>query len=109
MITAQQIREKLQGEKDPLGYIDGEIARCAGKMSDDCENVQDTLAAYTGRTNKDEQIDIQKLKDELMSVGLMYGELIAYTKVRKQEATRLKRAEQVNKAMVRRQKQTDKR
>lgn len=106
MITAQQIKEKVTGEKDPVGYIDGEIARCASQMSDDCEKVQETLAAYSNRANKDDQINMEKLKDELMNVGRIYGELIAYTKVRKQEVTRLKRAAQVNTALGKRQKRT---
>ena len=102
MQTAQQIKVKLTGEKDPLHYIDNEIARCANQMSDDCEKVQATIAAYTGRANADELIDIQKLKEELLSIGEMYGEMASYLKVRKAEAKRLKRAEQLNKALAKR-------
>ena len=104
MITVQQIKERLVDEKDPLQYIDGEIARCANQMGDRCRNVQDTISAYNHRVNENEQFDLEKIKEELKNVGDMYMEINSYLKVRKEQVKHQKRTEQLNKAQVKHQK-----
>jgi len=104
MITAQQIKERLKDEKDPLQYIDGEIARCANQMSDRCQNVQDTIAIYNHRVDENEQFDLEKVKEELKNIGGLYMEINSYLKVRKEQVKNQKRTEQLNKAQIKRQK-----
>jgi hypothetical protein len=107
MITAQQIKEKLAIEKDPLQYIDGEIARHACQMEEQCGFIKDILSDYNHRVNENDEIDMQKLKEDLIKTGELYWELNLYVKARKEQVKRQKRAEQLNKALVKRQKSVD--
>lgn len=100
MITAQQIKERLNDEKEPLRYIDGEVARCANQMSDRCENVQKIISIYGHRVNENDQLDLQAIKEELKKIGELYMDINQYLKVRKEQVKHQKRAEQVNKALV---------
>jgi|AGTN01.1.fsa_nt_gi hypothetical protein len=104
MITAQQIKARLETEKDPLQYIDEEVSRCASQMGDHCQIVQDVISTYNNRTDRDEQLDFGKVKEELKNVGDLYGDINAYLKVRKEQVKIQKRAEQVSKALAKRQK-----
>ncbi len=103
MITVQQLKERLDKEKDPVKYIDGEIARCASQMGDRCQNVQDLIAAYNHRANENEPFDLQKVKEEFKNAGELYMEINSYLKVRKEQVKQQKRTEQLNKALVKRQ------
>ncbi len=104
MITAQQIKARLESEKDPVRYIDEEVSRCASRMGDHCQIVQDVISTYNNRADMDEQFDLGKVKEELKNVGDLYMDINAYLKVRKEQVKIQKRAEQVNKALSRRQK-----
>ena len=103
MITAQQIKERLGDEKDPLQYIDGEIARCANQMGNRCGNIQDTIAIYNHRVNENDQFDLQKIKEDLKNIGELYYDINSYLKVRKEQVKQQKRAEQLNNALAKRQ------
>jgi hypothetical protein len=102
MITAQQIKERLIEEKDPLQYIDGEVARRANQMGNRCGNIQDVISIYNQRVNENDQFDLPKIKDDLMKMGELYFEINTYLKVRKEQVKNQMRSEQVNKAMVKR-------
>jgi hypothetical protein len=103
MITTQQIKERLTDEKDPLRYLDGEVARCASLMGGRCQTIQDTIAIYDHRADESDQIDMPKIKEELKSIGELYFEINTYLKVRKEQVKNQKRAEQLNKARVKHQ------
>jgi hypothetical protein len=107
MITATQIKDRLGKEKDPLQYIDGEISSCVNQMGDRCANIQGTISIYNNRVNKNEQIDMQKIKEDLIKMGEMYYEINLYLKVRKEQIKHQKRAEQVNRALAKKQKRIE--
>lgn len=98
MITAVHIRERLEVEKDPLQYIDDEIARRVDLMGGRCENVQGIIAAYNHRENKEDQFDLRLVKEEFRSVGELYIEINLFQKARKAQVKQLKRNEQLNRA-----------
>ncbi|OPY30961.1 MAG: hypothetical protein A4E28_00051 [Methanocella sp. PtaU1.Bin125] len=102
MITAEHIRERLEAEKDPLQYIDGEIARRVNLMGDRCGNVQEIIALYNHRENKDDQFDLRLVKEEFRSVGELYIEINLFQKARKAQVKQLKRNEQLNRAKAKR-------
>jgi hypothetical protein len=104
MITARQIKEKLNNEKDPLRYLDGEISRNINQMGDRCGAIRDLITTYNHRENEDDQIDMQKIKEELMKAGELYFEANQYLKVRKEQVKQQKRTQQLNKALAKRQK-----
>lgn len=104
MITARHIKERLDDEKDPLRYIDEELARYVSQMGDRCENIQDTIAIYNKRANENEQFDLQKIKEDLIKIGELYHDINLYLKIRKEQVKHQKRTEQVNKAQVKHQK-----
>jgi len=104
MITAQHIKERLEVEKDPLQYIDEEIARRVNLMGARCENVQDIISIYNHRENKDEQFGLQLVKEEFKNIGELYIEINLYQKARKEQVKQQKRNEQLNKAKVKHQK-----
>ncbi len=107
MITAQQIKERLTGEKDPLRYIDGAVARCTGQMSDRCENIQRILTIYNQQADKSDPFELQDIKEDLMKMGELYFEINTYLKVRKEAVQHQKKADQVSKALAKRQKRND--
>ncbi|MGA9141082.1 MAG: hypothetical protein WBZ29_12705 [Methanocella sp.] len=102
MITTEQIKERLKNEKDPIQYLDREVALCANLMGARCQNVQDMISAYNHRVDENEPFDLEKIKEELKNMGDMYMEINSYLKVRKERVKQQKRTEQVNKAMVKR-------
>lgn len=104
MITAQHIKERLEAEKDPLQYIDEEISRRVSHMGGRCENVQDIISIYNHRENKDEQFDLQLVKEEFKNIGELYIEINLYQKARKAQVKQQKRSEQLNKAQAKHQK-----
>jgi hypothetical protein len=104
MINVQQIKQILVDEKDPIHYLDGEIARCASQMGGLCQNVQDTISIYNHRVNENDQLDLEKIKDELKNIGGLYIDINSYVKVRKEQVKNQKRLEQVNIAQAKRQK-----
>jgi hypothetical protein len=104
MITAQQVKERLKDEKDPLQYLDGEIARCASLMGHQCEKVRETISIYNHRADEDDQFDLQKVKEDLMKIGEAYGEISIFLKIRKEQVKQQKRTEHLNKELVKHQK-----
>jgi hypothetical protein len=107
MITSQQVKERLKDEKDPLQYLDGEIARCADLMGHHCGKVQETISIYKNRANTNDQFDLQKVKDDLMMIGEAYGEISTFLKIRKELVKQQKRSEHLNKELVKHQKWID--
>lgn len=103
MVTQRQIEERLHDEKDPLQYIDGEVARCISQMGNRCENIQDVISIYNHRVDENDPIDMQKIKEELIKLGELYYEVNLYLKVRKEQVKRQKRIELINKAQVKHQ------
>jgi hypothetical protein len=111
LATARQIKERMGEEKDPLQYLDGELARCIGLLGDRCEDIRDTISIYKQRPDEIDQFDLQKVKEELKNIGELYFEISLYLKVRKEQVKNQKRAGQLDKALARRQQwmeQTDK-
>jgi hypothetical protein len=111
LATARQIKERMGEEKDPLQYLDGELARCIGLLGDRCEDIQDTISIYKQRPDEIDQFDLQKVKEELKNIGELYFEISLYLKVRKEQVKNQKRVGQLDKALARRQQwmeQTDK-
>jgi hypothetical protein len=104
MVTTQQIKERLKDEKDPLQYLDGEIARCANQLGNQCGNIQETISIYNNRVDKNDEFDLQKIKEELINIGELYYDINSYQKVRKDQVKQQKRAEQLNNALAKRQK-----
>lgn len=104
MISAREIKERLNGEKDPLLYLDGELARSINLLGSRCEIIQDAISLYNDRADKNDQIDMQKIKEELKNIGEVYFEINTYLKVRKEQVKNQQRAEQLDKALVKRQK-----
>jgi GT2 family glycosyltransferase len=103
MITAQHIKERLEAEKYPLQYIDDEISRRVNLMGGRCENVQDIIAIYNHRENKDEQFDLQPVKEEFKNIGELYIEINLFQKARKAQVKQQKRNERLNKAQAKHQ------
>lgn len=93
----------MDDEKDPLQYLDGELARCIDLLGKRCENIQDTISIYKQRADENDQFDLPKVKEELKNIGELYFEISLYLKVRKEQVKNQKRAEQLNKALVKRQ------
>lgn len=102
MITTQQIKERLGNEKDPIKYIDGEVARCAEQMANQCGNIQSAISIYTHRANENEPFELENIKEDLKNLGELYFEINSYLKVRKEQVKNQKRAEQLNKALAKR-------
>jgi hypothetical protein len=102
MITARHVNERLSEEKEPVQYIDGEVARRLDQMSSRFENIQETIAAFNNREDKNDPFDLQYIKDDLRNAMEMYTEINVYLKVRKEQVKRRKRAENLSKAQVKR-------
>ncbi len=102
MITARHVNEKIAGEKDPVGYIDEEVARCLDQMSGQFESIRETISAFNDREDKNEPFDLQYIKDDLRIAMERYTEINVYLKVRKEQVKRRKRAENFSKAQVKR-------
>lgn len=108
MITREHIRERLENQKEPLPYIDEEISRRLDLMSGQCQNVQDIIRAYSQRENRDEQFDLQRVKDEFRTVGELYIEINLLQKARKELVKRQKRSEQLSNAQAKHKKWVEK-
>lgn len=100
MITARHIKDRLATEKDPIKYIDGEVARCVSQMATECESVRGTLSGYGQRAGDDDPVDMHKLKEDLVKMGELYYEINLYIKARKEEIKHQKRSQQVKKALA---------
>ncbi|WP_424357033.1 hypothetical protein [Methanocella sp. MCL-LM] len=109
MITAGQIKEKLVEEKDPIKYIDAEIDQCLGVWESQFDKIKETISAYRNRPDESLPFDLKDVKEDFRQIGEMYGEISAYLKVRKAELKRLKQAENVRKAQLKRQEWLEKR
>jgi hypothetical protein len=103
MITAEQIRERLEAEKDPLQYIDAEVAGYLDQMGAQCQSVQDTISAHGHRADESDQIDMGKIKEDLVKIGELYYTVNTYLKVRKEQAINRKRNEKLNRALQKRE------
>lgn len=103
MINAEQIKARLRDEKDPLQYLDGELSVRIDRLGELCGNIQDTISAYMGRTNKDDPFDLDTVKEELKNMGELYFEINTFSRVRTQQVKNRKRADQLSKALDKRQ------
>jgi hypothetical protein len=104
LISAREIKERLNVEKDPLQYLDEELARSINLLGNRCEKIQDTISIYNNRADKNDQIDMQKIKEELKNLGELYFEINNYLKVRKEQVKNQQRAGQLKIALEKRQK-----